>query len=134
MKNDKRKLFEAFEKVCGIKLIKENYIPEDAIKRYLLKELSFTLSLEDGINDIDEEEFEFKIGNDTFYGKISMIVNVDCENEEESEFAPGYSECNVVYVEIAKLSIYDEFNEIMNLDNDREFIDNLNKELEINVI
>lgn len=134
MNNEKKKLFEAFEKVCKIKLIKENYISEDEIKNYLLNKLSFNLELEEGTNDVDEHEFEFKINNENFYGKISMIVDVECENEDESEYAPGYSECNVTYIDIVNLSIYDNFNEIMNLDDNRIFLDKLNKTLEINIL
>jgi hypothetical protein len=36
-KTDKQKLFEAFEKVCKIKLIKEEKSPKDSLKEHLIE-------------------------------------------------------------------------------------------------
>lgn len=131
MKNDKRKLFEAFEKVCGIKLIKENLNYEEVIKSYLLNKLSLNLDLEEGLNEVKEHEFEFTINDEKFTGVISMTVDVTCDNEPEGEYSPAYSDCHVYYIDINDLSIYNKFDELIDINLDKEFIRKLDKQLEV---
>lgn len=131
MNKDKKKLFEAFEKICKVKLIKESMHNVDDISDYLLNKLVLNLDLEEGRNDVDEYEYDFKVNNEDFYGKISMSVYVECDEDEESEYAPGYSDCVVSDVLISSLEIWDNFNKIIDYPND--FLSKLEKEIEINI-
>jgi hypothetical protein len=47
-KTDKQKLFEAFEKVCKIKLIKEEKSPRELLKEFLIDNIDF-----EGYEDLD---------------------------------------------------------------------------------
>jgi hypothetical protein len=126
MNKDKKKLFEAFEKICKVKLIKESMYNVDDIEEYLLDKLVLNLELEEGRNDVDEYEFDFKVNNEDFYGKISMSVYVECDEHKESEYAPGYSDCVVSDISITNLEIDDiEFSD--------DFISKLEKNIEINI-
>lgn len=128
MKNDKKRLFEAFEKICKVKLIKESFVGLSEVEDYILNKLVIRLDdLEEGENDIDLHEFEFKVNNEDFYGTISMIVDVECENEPESEFAPGYSECNITKTRIYKLELFDNFNSIAKYEYPNEFLSKLER-------
>ena len=131
MNKDKKKLFEALEKICKVKLIKESMHNVDNIINYLLKNLVLNLDLDEGINDIDEYEFDFNVNNEDFSGKISMTVYVECDNDEESEYASGYSDCFVNDISISNLEIKNNSGNIIDYPDD--FLSKLEKQIEINI-
>jgi hypothetical protein len=57
-KTDKQKLFEAFEKVCGIKLLKEERSPRDVFKNHLIYLID--LDEEENVNKFAKGEDKFK--------------------------------------------------------------------------
>lgn len=139
MDKNKKKLFEAFEKVCGIKLLKEQefIIGEvEKIKDYLLSKLVFKdIDLNDGTTIIKDKEFYFNINNKEYNGSISMKIETTFNQDSGTDFAPPTSDRTIENIEVLKLNIFDEEKSIIVFDNENQnhldFINQLEKEIEI---
>jgi hypothetical protein len=137
MNKDKKKLFEAFEKVCGIKLLKEDYYNVDEIKsieEYLLNNLVLDLDIIPGSKEYNNIEFDFNLNNKNYYGNISLFIESYLDKDSGTEYAPPTNELIIKEVEIINLSIGDEDGDIIvyNEQNqqDNNFIEELEKKIE----
>lgn len=135
MNKDKKRLFEAFEKICGVKLIKEDLDTreEDIVKDYLLHKLSLSIELFDGDNDIEDHEFEFEVNGKKYYGSITMTIIADSNGSTGSEYSPDYGDTNIVDIDIKNVKISDEDDLLFVFDvsTDKEFIIKLERVIEI---
>jgi hypothetical protein len=138
MNKDKKKLFEAFEKVCGVKLLKEQeeIIGEvESLKEYMLEKLSLDLDLVPGIKKFDDKEFEFELNNKKYTGFISLIVESELVEDPGTQYAPPSSELVVKNIEISYLNVGDDDIDIIVFDvqnqNHLDFIEKLEKEIEL---
>jgi hypothetical protein len=137
MNKDKKKLFEAFEKVCGVKLLKEDYDNVDEIKtieEYLLNNLVLDLDIIPGSKEYNNIEFDFNLNNKNYYGNISLFIESYLDKDSGTEYAPPTNELIIKEVEIINLSIGDEDGDIIvyNEQNqqDNNFIEELEKKIE----
>jgi hypothetical protein len=137
MNKDKKKLFEAFEKVCGVKLLKEYYDNVDEIKtieEYLLNNLVLDLDIIPGSKEYNNIEFDFNLNNKNYYGNISLFIESYLDKDPGTEYAPPSSELIIKEVEIINLSIGDEDGDIIvyNEQNqqDNNFIEELQRKIE----
>jgi hypothetical protein len=138
MNKDKKKLFEAFEKVCGIKLLNEQdtVLGEvDSIKKYMLKNFSLKIDIVSGTKEYNDKEFEFDLNNKQYYGVISLIVTAKYEEDPGTQYAPPSGDMIIENVEITYINIGDEDDDIILYDQDNQnhidFIEQLEKEIEL---
>lgn len=113
MDKNKKKLFEAFEKVCGIKLLNEQDIvigEVESLKEYMLENLSLDLQLVTGSKRFDNIDFDFELNNKKYTGIISLIV--------ESRLDPLSDQITVEDVNIKNLNVGDEDTDIIVFDKD----------------
>lgn len=136
---NKKKLFEAFEKVCGIKLLKENEYDEvSEIKNYLLNNLTINTDLNDGLNVVEDYEFEFNLNGKDYTTLLDLTINTTEYNESEGEYEPGYSTFEIDDVDIYSLTVSDENGNIFiyndkNKD-EKEFIIKLENTINVNYL
>jgi hypothetical protein len=138
MDNNKKKLFEAFEKVCGIKLLKEQDIvlgEVDSIKEYMLKKFRLNLDVVSGTKEYNDKEFDFELNGKEYYGVVSLIITAKYEEDPGTQYAPPSGEMIIENIEISYLNIGDEEGDIILFDQDNQnhidFIEKLENEIEI---
>jgi hypothetical protein len=137
MKSDKQKLFEAFEKVCGVKLLKEEKEPIESLKDFLIdnidlepyNNLDYVNQNAQGDDKIiemfkifkEEKEYNIKrIGlsnalEDWFRGIPTVVSSLPIYSDELNNFlyAIGYIDSQDVDDEVVDKIFYTELVKII---------------------